>query len=399
MRFLNATTLVFLGIVAVVALWIGSGIIGREEPAAPERSEVPQPTVAASMSHAQMVTRELVLYGDVEPVQVSVLRARVAGVVEDIAAQGARVAAGAQLGQLSTDDRMARLARAEAQLAAAQSDYEAARQLAEREIGSQSEAQTRLAQLQAARAELRAIELEIANTTLQAPISGTISRIIADIGSFVSTGGEVLEIVNNDPLIAVVNVQQSQVANLRTGMAAQVRFIGGDTRDGQVRFISPIADAATRTFRVEVEVANPEGQLPAGLSAEVAIPFATVPAHRVSAALGRLGEDGRIGIHIVDDADTIHFAPIEVVRARADGIWVSGLPDDARIVTISQGSLSPGQQVTVMETPEEYLPGLQIGAATGPNTEPAADPGADPATDAIEALDPGQGAGGNEGLR
>lgn len=387
MRFLNATTLVFLGIVAVVALWIGSGMIGREEPAAPERSEVPQPTVAASMSHAQMVTRELVLYGDVEPVQVSILRARVAGVVEDIATQGARVTAGAQLGQLSTDDRMARLARSEAQLAAAQSDYNAARQLADREIGSETDAQTRLAQLQAARAELRAIELEIGNTTLQAPISGTISRIIADIGSFVSPGGEVLEIVNNDPLIAVVNVQQSEVANLRTGMAAQVRFIGGDTREGQVRFISPIADAATRTFRVEVEIANPDGAIPAGLSAEVAIPFATVSAHRVSAALGRLGEDGRIGIHIVDDDNTIRFAPIEVVRARSDGIWVTGLPDEARIVTISQGSLAPGQEVTVRETPEEYLRATQIGT------------GADPATDAIDALEAGQGADGDEGLR
>ena len=387
MRFLNATTLVFLGIVAVVALWIGSGIIGREEPAAPERSEVPQPTVAASMSHAQMVTRELVLYGDVEPVQVSILRARVAGVVEDIATQGARVTAGAQLGQLSTDDRMARLARSEAQLAAAQSDYNAARQLADREIGSETDAQTRLAQLQAARAELRAIELEIGNTTLQAPISGTISRIIADIGSFVSPGGEVLEIVNNDPLIAVVNVQQSEVANLRTGMAAQVRFIGGDTREGQVRFISPIADAATRTFRVEVEIANPDGAIPAGLSAEVAIPFATVSAHRVSAALGRLGEDGRIGIHIVDDDNTIRFVPIEVVRARSDGIWVTGLPDEARIVTISQGSLAPGQEVTVRETPEEYLRATQIGT------------GADPATDAIDALEAGQGADGDEGLR
>lgn len=387
MRFLNATTLVFLGIVAVVALWIGSGMIGREEPAAPERSEVPQPTVAASMSHAEMVTRELVLYGDVEPVQVSILRARVAGVVEDIATQGARVTAGAQLGQLSTDDRMARLARSEAQLAAAQSDYNAARQLADREIGSETDAQTRLAQLQAARAELRAIELEIGNTTLQAPISGTISRIIADIGSFVSPGGEVLEIVNNDPLIAVVNVQQSEVANLRTGMEAQVRFIGGDTREGQVRFISPIADAATRTFRVEVEIANPDGAIPAGLSAEVAIPFATVSAHRVSAALGRLGEDGRIGIHIVDDDNTIRFVPIEVVRARSDGIWVTGLPDEARIVTISQGSLAPGQEVTVRETPEEYLRATQIGT------------GADPATDAIDALEAGQGADGDEGLR
>lgn len=396
MRFLNSTTFVFLAIVALIVLWIGSGMITREAPAGPERAALPQPTVAASWSTAEPVVRELVLYGDVEPVQLSVLRARVGGVVEEIATQGARVAAGDTLGQLSTDDRSARLARAEAQLSAAQRDYDSARQLAEREIGSEAEAQTRLAQLQAARAELRAIELEIANTTLQAPIGGTISRIIADIGAFVSPGGEVLEIVDNDPLIAVVNVQQSQIANLRTDMPARVRFIGaGEAREGQVRFISPIADAATRTFRVEVEIANPDGEIPAGLSAEVAIPFATVSAHRVSAALGRLGDDGRIGIHIVDEDNTIRFVPIEVVRARADGIWVTGLPDEARIVTISQGSLSPGQQVDVRETPQEYLRDMQIGT----DPDPATNAATEPAADAIDALEGDQDTGGDEVLR
>jgi len=393
MRFLNSTTVVFLAIVALIVFWIGGGMITREAPTAPERAEPPQPTVAASLSTAQPVMRELVLYGDVEPVQVSILRARVGGVIEEIAAQGDLVDAGAQVGQLSTDDRIARLARSEAQLAAAQRDFDSARQLADRDIGSESEAQTRLAQLEAARAELRAIELEIENTTLQAPIAGTISRILADIGTFVSPGGEVLEIVDNDPLIAVVNVQQAQVPNLRTGMAAQVQFIGGATREGQVRFISPIADAATRTFRVEIEIANPDGELPAGLSAEVTIAYATVSAHRVSAALGRLGEDGRIGIHIVDDDDTIQFAPIEVVRARADGIWVTGLPDQARIVTISQGTLSPGQQVMVRETPEEYLRAMQIDAGTAPEEAPT-----DAATDALESSngDTGTGQGGDE---
>ena len=361
-RYLNATTFVFLVFIALVVVWIGSGMITREAIAPPERPEPAMPTVAASWSEAEEIVRELVLYGDVEPAQVATLRARTDGIVEKVVSQGTRVESGDVLAQLSSDDREARLARSEAQLAAAERDYRAAEQLAERGVGPEAEAQARLAQLEAARAELRAIELEIGNTTLRAPISGAVNQVIAETGAYVSPGGEVLEIVDNDPLIAVVHVQQAQIPNVREGAAARVKFIGGDQKDGRVRFLSPIADAATRTFRVEIEIGNPDRELPAGLSAEVTIPFEAVPAHRVSAALGRLDEQGRIGLHILDEEDRIQFAPIEIIRARADGVWVSGLPERARIVTISQGTLRPGQQVQVQETPEEYLLG---GAAAG----------------------------------
>ena len=181
-----------------------------------------------------------------------------------------------------------------------------------------------------------------------------IHRVEADVGAYVAPGGEVLRIVDNDPLIAVVHVHQATAPRLRTGMTARVGFIGGGSRDGRIRYIAPIADAATRTFRVEVEVDNSDLSLPSGMSAEVVIPTETVQAHRVSPALIRLDSQGRIGVQTVTDADRIAFSPVQVVRARGDGLWVTGLPERARIVTISRGLLSPGQAVEVRETPAEY---------------------------------------------
>ena len=364
-RILNATTLVFVAIAGFVVLWIGSGMIGRAPPEAPARAEPSTPVVAASWSEAGPVTQELVMYGDVEPSQRTVLRARVDGIVEELPDEGARVAEGDLLVRLSTDDRLARLAQAEAQLASAARDYDAAQQLAERGVGSEAEAQARAAQLEAARAGLRAIEIEIANTELRAPGQGVISEVMVEPGAYVSVGGEVLEVVDNDPLIAVANVQQSGVSQVRAGMPAEVRFIGGAQKSGTVRFVAPVADAATRTFRVEVEIANDEEALPAGLSAEITIPFATQPAHRVSAALGRLDDQGRLGLYIIDDESRIRFAPIEVIRAQADGIWVTGLPERAHIVTISQGSLADGQPVEVRETPAEYVGAIGTGGEQG----------------------------------
>ena len=79
------------------------------------------------------------------------------------------------------------------------------------------------------------------------------------------------------------------------------------------------------------------------------------PLRKALIKAGRLDEQGRIGLHVIDEDDRIAFLPVEIIRARADGVWVTGLPERARIVTISQGMLSPGQRVEVRETPEEYL--------------------------------------------
>ena len=365
----NPTNRVFLAIVGLLVVWFVSGIVGRslDEPA--DAAAVRVPAVAASWREAELITREIVIYGDVMPTRIATLRARVDGIVEHIVDSGTRVDAGEVVAVLSSDDREARLARARAQLRSAEQDFDAVAQLAERGVTPRSEVEVRLAQLEAARADLRSIELEIANTQLRAPIGGDVNQLIADIGAYVSVGGEVLDIVDNDPLLAVVQVHQADIARVRRDMPAEVRFIGGQSREGAVRFVAPVADAGSRTFRVEIEIDNPERNLPSGLSAEVVIPTDEVLAQRVSPALLRLDTQGRIGVHLVDDEQRIQFVPVTILKARADGLWVGGLPDPAHIVTISQGALIPGQQVEVRETPAEFMgvSGMHDGEAAETN--------------------------------
>lgn len=361
-RFLDPATLVFAAIIVILILWIGSGMVGRE-PAPEGAAERPVPVVAASWSEATPVARELILYGEVAPNQVVAVRARTAGLIEEVVARGTPVAEGDLLASLSTDDRDAQLARSEAQVAAAEQSAAAARQLAERGIGSPLEAQAREAELVATRAALRAIELDIENTRLRAPVSGTVNQVIADVGAYVAPGGEVVEIVNNDPLLAIVRVPQSEITAVRPDMPARVRFIGGEEVQGRVSFVSPLADAATRTFRVEIEIPNPESRIPAGISAEVVLVTETVEAHHVSSALVRLDETGTLGVYTIDDESRIRFSPITLVTADSRGLWISGIGASAHLVTITQGAIAGGQQVEVRETPAEYLPPAAEGDA------------------------------------
>ena len=68
-------------------------------------------------------------------------------------------------------------------------------------------------------------------------------------------------------------------------------------REGKIRYVAPGADENTRTFRVEVELPNPDGEIPSGISAEAKIPTGSVMAHFVSPAVLSLNDEGKLTSH------------------------------------------------------------------------------------------------------
>jgi multidrug efflux system membrane fusion protein len=114
---------------------------------------------------------------------------------------------------------------------------------------------------------------------------------------------------------------------------------------GRIRYVAPVADQSTRTFNVELEVQNPDGSLPAGVTAQMQLPGGMSMAQKISPALLTLDEDGNIGVKIVDEYDTVEFFEIELARSDPDGVWVSGLPETARVIVVGQGYVAAGQRV------------------------------------------------------
>lgn len=345
-----ASVILFIVIVVGVAVWIGSGMLERDPPAPPAAQERPPVTVAAKWSEAAPIERRLTLYGDIAPNQVVIVRAETAGRVAEVTtSRGALVETGDSLARLAPGDRPARLRRAEAQLAQARREYQTATQLVERDAAPAIRLETAEAELQAAESEVDAVEVEIDNLTLRAPITGVVNRLAAEVGDFVSVGGEAVEIVDNDPLIAVVQVPQHSVGRVRSGATAEISIIGRDPVTGTIRSVAPLADAETRTFRIEVEIPNAERELASGVSAEVVIPTETVSAHHVSPAVVSLNDRGEIGVFAVDDAGTVVFHPIQVARSESDGVWITGPPERVRLITARPGFVTDGQRVNARD--------------------------------------------------
>lgn len=105
------------------------------------------------------------------------------------------------------------------------------------------------------------------NTTLKSPIDGIINTKYVEIGAYLSAGTKLFEIVNISRLKLVVSVPESQIIQLKTGQAVQVRtnVFPDATYQGKLTFIAPKGDASLN-YAVEVEVVNIAGkQLRAGM--------------------------------------------------------------------------------------------------------------------------------------
>ncbi len=217
--------------------------------------------------------------------------------------------------------------------------------LQERGVATEDRVSAARAAKAAADAAFTAAQEQLDKTIVRAPFAGRLNDLTLDEGEFVDNGSVVAEVIDNDPLTVVIQVPQQALSRIQTGQTSTVDFITGEQRSGVVSFIGANADQQTRTFRVEVTVDNPDSVMPAGLSARIALPTGQARGHFISPAILSLGTNGELGIKIVEDDNTVAFLPVAIARAQTDGVWITGLPESASIITVGQGFVNAGDLV------------------------------------------------------
>lgn len=338
-----------------IAAWVLGGYAmksaGKETPDEPAVAKAVAPvTVSVRTQEAKPVEQFIVAQGQAEPNRTVTIRAETKGQISEILAdEGASVAAGDVIVRLEANDRKAMLLRAEARVREQQSAYEASESLGKKGYQTQRQADQIFSSLQTARAELEEARIELERIEIKAPFEGVVLSSPMELGAYVDVNGEVATIVDNDPLVVSIRIPQQDVSALKLGQPANVTFATGQQRDGKIRYIAARADEDTRTFRVEVELPNPNGEIPSGISAEAKVPSGTVMAHFVSPAALSLNDEGKLGIKTVDEHNKVTFHTASIVLSDVDGAWITGLPPQARIITLGHGFVQIGEEVQVAE--------------------------------------------------
>ena len=187
---------------------------------------------------------------------------------------------------------------------------------------------------------------------VKAPFDGYLETFSVKEGDYLNTGAVCATIIDPDPMRLIGEISEKEINFVQVGAKAVAELISGKKVEGVVSFVSTSANKGTRTFRVEIDVKNSDRSIRDGLSAQIAIEGDTILAHKISPSILMLGEAGELGIRTVNEDDQVEFKKIEILEDSMEGIWITGLPKNTRIITVGQEYVFQGQTVNVKEISE-----------------------------------------------
>ncbi len=168
--------------------------------------------------------------------------------------------------QAEQDWRAGRLSEADYRLI--ELEYQTARILAGKERGNIMQAS-----LTQSRIRLQKAQRDLENTKVRAPFAGRVADLQVFSGQYIGGGGEVLTLLDLSRVRVLVDVLESEIAPLRAGRKAEIRFtaLPDQLFEGRVVSVNPMINAQTRTGKVELELDNPGGSITSGMFARARI--------------------------------------------------------------------------------------------------------------------------------
>ncbi|MDC1481283.1 efflux RND transporter periplasmic adaptor subunit [Ascidiaceihabitans sp.] len=232
---------------------------------------------------------------------------------------------------------------ADAAVAAAEAGVEAAKSgLSAATSGIQSAE----AGIESAMAGIAAAEKELSRLEITAPFKGLLEAKTAELGSLLQPGSLCATIIQLDPIKLVAFVPETEVNRIEMGAPAGGRLAaGGDEIRGVVTFLGHAADPTTRTFRVEIEVPNPDLAIRDGQTAEILIGASGTTAHLLPQSALTLNNDGALGLRVIDAEGVVSFQTVQLLRDTVDGVWLTGLPQQLDVIVVGQEYVTAGVKV------------------------------------------------------
>lgn len=341
---------IYLG--ALMLVWLASGLVLPSSDPEPDKQVAPageqKVLVQARYIDAEDYRPEIRIRASTEANRSVSLRSELSGKVVALpAVEGQPVAKGDVLCELALDDRQVRLLEAQSVVDQAQLEYDGSLRLKSGGYQSATAIAGAKARLDSAKATLLRNQLDMENTRIRAPFGGVIDRYAVDVGDYMDRGDECGVIMDLNPMIIRGQVSETQVGRLHKGDNAVGYLLTGQKVVGEVSLVGYGSDNKTRTFPVEVTVDNKDLRLRSGITTDLMVPTDAVQAHRIPSSLLTLDDSGKMGIRVVTEDHRVQMVEVELIGDSDRGIWVSGLPAHALLITVGQEYVSQGEEVDV----------------------------------------------------
>lgn len=367
----------------VLALAGGLALLHPPATDAPARAGAPRPAAqtASAIEFAPgdlhtvgtgTIARTLPVTGTLTPVNRATVKAKVAGVVLEMAVrEGTAVREGQLIARLDPTDftlrlreREAQFRSAEAQVVQAQRTLENNRQLLEKHFISQNAFDNALSATEvagaardAAAAQLGQARKALSDTRLFAPMPGIIAQRYAQVGEKVAVDAPVVSIVDLSRMEIEAPVPASEIGAVRIGqpIALSIEGIAGE-QAGRVVRINPGTQAGTRSIPTYIAVEFEDERARAGMFVQGRLALEQRSGVLV-VPLAAIREAGARQFVYVVEGDRLHERDVRLAlrdeSARGAGGAVGlvevtdGLKAGERIVGVNLGTLRAGAPVTL----------------------------------------------------
>ena len=345
---LKQSTKFAVGALICAVLWVASGLVfkGKEKKENYVISEDKPKSVRIINSKAKLITAEFSVSGHTIADSSVVIKSEVKGTVDKIIAKdGAFVKEGDVIIKLKEDDRKAKIAEAKARLDLKKLEYSNYSSLVAGGFSTKVKKIDSLSSYESAKADLLTAELNYEKSIIKAPFSGYLDEIKVKKGDFLDVGSVVTKIIKLDPIQISAYVPEKYISSVEIGEKAVIERKDYNF-DARVSFISKSALQQTRAFLVKLTSPNPDGKVPEGITVKLEIPLKKTKAHSVNSSTLTLNEMGDVGVKVIGEDGKVKFYKVEIIKEDANGaVWVSGIPDTAKIITVGQEYVVEGEKI------------------------------------------------------
>jgi membrane fusion protein (multidrug efflux system) len=278
----------------------------------------------------------------------AVLRAELPGqIIERHFEEAQLVSKGDPLFSIEATVLQAELNEARANVEQSEAAYKRAQELVRSKLVSATDYDTARANFNVAQARLNSALARLSKTVIRAPFDGYVGLRRINIGDYATTGQELVNVVQLDPLRVDFNVPETLLARVLPGQAIVVTVGAFPDRKftGEVTAIDPQVDAVGHSLAVRARLPNPDLALRPGLFAQVAVSLDVKPDALMvpEEAIWPIGQEKTV--YVIEDG----VATRRNVRLgeRKPGLVevVSGLKRGEEIVVAGQMKLYEGAPV------------------------------------------------------
>jgi RND family efflux transporter MFP subunit len=180
---------------------------------------------------------------------------------------------------------------------------------------------------------LKESERALAHATVRAPFAGSIETVHVDVGDYLAPGTPVTDLVDLSRARLQAGVTASEATELSAGSRATAIFedLGGSVVSGEIRSIGRVADPASGTYRIEMWLDNPGGDLREGMVGRMRFPLRAEASRPIVPRSALVRREGRIALFVIEDTPDGPRASARSVRVgRNDGEQVEVLEGAAR---------------------------------------------------------------------